>query len=67
MSYVLTVMTYKKGESKKPNNDIENHIEEDRWDYRNECNEWEGGGFRNNYKPKCWAEQESGDDPADGH
>jgi hypothetical protein len=51
MSYVLTVMTYTKGEFKKHNIDIDNNIEEDRWDYSNECNEWEGGGLRNNYKP----------------
>jgi hypothetical protein len=42
----------KKGEFKMPNIDIENYVEEDRWDYSNECNEWEGGGLRNNYKPK---------------
>ncbi len=35
-----------------PNIDIENYLEEDRWDYSNECNEWEWGGLRNNYKPK---------------
>jgi hypothetical protein len=44
MSYVLTVTTYKKGEFKKPNIDIENYVEEDRWVYSNECNKWEGGG-----------------------
>jgi hypothetical protein len=27
-----------------PNIDIENNIEQDRWDYCNEYNEWEGGG-----------------------
>ncbi len=42
----------KKGELKMHNIDNENYIEEDRWDYSNECNEWEGGGLRNNYKPK---------------
>jgi hypothetical protein len=26
-----------------PNIDIENYIEQDRWDYRNEYSEWEGG------------------------
>jgi hypothetical protein len=26
-----------------PNIDIENYVEQDRWDYSNECNEWEGG------------------------
>ena len=43
---------YKKGEFKKPNIDVENYVEEDRWDYSNECNEWEGWGLRNNYKPE---------------
>jgi hypothetical protein len=47
MSYVLTVRTYKKGEFKKHNIDIDNDVEEDRWDYSNECNKWEGGGLRN--------------------
>jgi hypothetical protein len=40
----------KKGEFKKPNFDIENYVEEERWDYSNECNKWEGGGLRNNYE-----------------
>ncbi len=44
MSYVLTVRTYKKGKFKKPNIDIDNYVEEDRWDYSSECNKWEGGG-----------------------
>ncbi len=45
MSYVLTVMTLqKKGALIMPNIDIENYVEQDRWDYSNECNEWEGGG-----------------------
>ncbi len=35
-----------------PNIDIDNYVEEDRWDYSNECNKWEGGGLRNNYEPK---------------
>jgi hypothetical protein len=36
-----------------PKIDIENYVEQDRWDYSNECNEWEGGGgFRNNDGPK---------------
>ncbi len=35
-----------------PNIDTENYVEEDSWDYSNECNEWEGGGLRNNYKLK---------------
>ena len=52
MSYVLTVTTYKKGEFKKHNIDIDNDVEEDRWDYSNEWNKWEGGGLRNNYEPK---------------
>jgi hypothetical protein len=42
----------KKGEFKMPNVDIENYVEEDRWDYSNECNKWEGGGLRNNDKPE---------------
>jgi hypothetical protein len=42
----------KKGEFKKPSIDIDHYVEEDRWDYSNECNEWEGGGIRNNYKAK---------------
>jgi hypothetical protein len=49
---VLTVRTYKKGEFKKPSIDIDHYIEEDRWEYSNECNKWEGGGIRNNYKPE---------------
>jgi hypothetical protein len=32
--------------------DIENSVEQDRWDYRNEYNKWEGGGIRNNDRPK---------------
>jgi hypothetical protein len=39
MSYVLTVTIYKKGEFKMPNIDIENYVEDDMWDYSNECNE----------------------------
>jgi hypothetical protein len=35
-----------------PNIDIENYVEQDRWDYSNECNKWGGGGIRNNDKPK---------------
>ncbi len=42
----------KKGELHKHNIDIDNDIKEDRWEYSNECNEWEGRGLRNNYKPK---------------
>ena len=33
----------KKGEFNKPSIDIDNYVEEDRWDYSNECNKWEGG------------------------
>jgi hypothetical protein len=36
----------------KNNIDIENNVEQDRWDYSNEYNEWEGMGIRNNDKPK---------------
>jgi hypothetical protein len=32
-----------KGALIMPNIDIENYIEQDRWDYSNECNKWEGG------------------------
>jgi hypothetical protein len=35
-----------------PNIDSENNVEQDRWDYSNEYNEWEGGGIRNNNKPE---------------
>ncbi len=42
----------KKGASIMPNIDIENNVEQDRWDYRNEYNKWEGGGIRNHDKPK---------------
>jgi hypothetical protein len=35
-----------------PNIDIENNVEQDRWDYSNEYKEWEGGGIINNDKPK---------------
>ncbi len=31
-----------------PNIDIEDNVEQDRWDYSNEYNKWEGGGIRNN-------------------
>jgi hypothetical protein len=34
------------------NIDIENNIEEDRWDKHYEYNKWEGGGIRNNDEPK---------------
>ncbi len=42
----------KEGEFKKHNTNIDNYVEEDRWDYSNEYNKWEGGGLSNNYKPK---------------
>ncbi len=42
----------KKGALIMPNIDIEYYVEQDRWDYSNECNKWEGGGIRNNDKPK---------------
>jgi hypothetical protein len=42
----------KKGALIMPKIDIENYVEQDRWDYSNECNEWEGRGIRNNDKPK---------------
>jgi hypothetical protein len=35
-----------------PNIDIENNVEQDRWNYSNEYNKWEGGGIRNNKEPK---------------
>jgi hypothetical protein len=35
-----------------PNIDIEDNIEQDRCDYSNEYNKWEGGEFSNNYEPK---------------
>jgi hypothetical protein len=31
---------------------IGNYIEQDRWDYSNECNKWEGGEIKNNDNPK---------------
>jgi hypothetical protein len=34
-----------------PNIDIEDNIEQDRWDYSNEYNEWKGVGISNNDKP----------------
>jgi hypothetical protein len=42
----------KKGAFIMPNIGIENYVEQDRWDYSNECNKWEGGGIRNNDEPK---------------
>ena len=35
-----------------PNIDIKDNIEQDRWDYSNEYNKWEGRGIRNNDKPE---------------
>ncbi len=42
----------KEGQFKKPNTNIDNYLEEYRWDYSDECNKWEGGGLSNSYKPK---------------
>ena len=42
----------KKGALIMPNIDIEDNIEQDRWDYTNKYNKWEGGGFSNNDYPK---------------
>jgi hypothetical protein len=44
MSYVLTSTICEKGGFKMPNIDIDNYVEEDLWEYSNECNKWEGGG-----------------------
>jgi hypothetical protein len=33
----------KKGASIMPNIDIEDNVEQDRWDYSNKYNKWEGG------------------------
>jgi hypothetical protein len=35
-----------------PNIDIENNLEQDRWDYSNEYSKWKVGGIRNNDEPK---------------
>ena len=35
-----------------PNIDIQDNVEQYRWDYSNEYNKWEGGVFSNNDKPK---------------
>jgi hypothetical protein len=40
--FVDSIGISKKDEFKKPNIDIDNYVEEDRWDYSNECNKWEG-------------------------
>ncbi len=42
----------KKGAFIMPNIGIKNYVEQDRLDYSNKCNKWEGGGIRNNDKPK---------------
>ncbi len=42
----------KKGALTMPKIDIEDNIEQDRWDYTNEYNEWERGEFSNNDKSK---------------
>ncbi len=42
----------KKGALIMPNIDIKDNIEQDRWDYSNEYNKWEGRGIRNNDKPE---------------
>jgi hypothetical protein len=35
-----------------PNIDIEDNVEQYRWDYTNKYNKWEGGEFSNNDEPK---------------
>jgi hypothetical protein len=42
----------KKGALIIPKIDIEDSVEQDRWDYSNKYNKWEVGGFSNNDKPK---------------
>jgi hypothetical protein len=42
----------KKGALIMPNIDIENNIDQDRWEYSNEYNKWKWGGIRNNDEPK---------------
>jgi hypothetical protein len=37
-----------KGEFEKPSMNNDHYLEEDRLDYSNECNKWEGGEIRNN-------------------
>jgi hypothetical protein len=41
-----------KGALIMPNIDIEDNVEQERWDYTKKYNEWEGGKFSNNDKPK---------------
>jgi hypothetical protein len=35
-----------------PNIDIEDNVEQERWDYTNKYNKWEGGDFSKDDKPK---------------
>jgi hypothetical protein len=42
----------KKGELIVPTIDIEDNKEQDRWEDSNKYNKWQGGGIRNNDKPK---------------
>jgi hypothetical protein len=43
----------KKGALIMPNIDIEDNVEQERWDYTNKHNEWEGGGgISNDDEPK---------------
>ncbi len=35
-----------------PNIDIEDNIEQDRWDYSNEYNKWEGGGNQKQWQTR---------------
>jgi hypothetical protein len=35
-----------------PKIDIEENVEQDRWDYSNKYNEWKGGGIQNNDEPE---------------
>jgi hypothetical protein len=41
-----------KGAVIMPNIDIEDNVEQERWDYTNKYNEWEGGEFSKDDKPK---------------
>jgi len=42
----------KKGALIMPNINIQDNVELERWDYTNKCNEWEGGEFSKDDKPK---------------
>ncbi len=42
----------KKGAFIMPNIDIENNVEQDRWDYHNEYNKWERGGNQKQWQTK---------------